>query len=438
MHGTDLAVGERRFDVTGITRVEGEGSLRLTVRNGEVIRAHLAIFEAPRYFEQLVLGRTPNEILDIVARICGICPIAYQMSAVHAFEDLFEVAIDPAVHALRRLLYCGEWIESHALHIYLLHAPDFAGVASAVELAGLDRPAVERGLSIKKTGNQLVSILGGRPIHPVSVRVGGFSRTPTRSELHALRPALDDALRDALETVDWVATFTAPDFERDPLLVSMRHPTEYPMNAGRIVSSDGLDIALNEWDSAFREQQVPWSHALQARARDGRAYLLGPSARVTLAGGNLHPLALAALDRVGLARAIARNPYWSIAARAVELVHAIALAIELIDDYQPPERPMEPSTPRAGVAAWATEAPRGMLFHRYELDELGRITDARIVPPTSQNQAAIEADLAAFAPSVLDLDHVAATHRLEQLIRSYDPCISCATHFLDLRVEDET
>ena len=438
MHGTDLAVGEVRYDVTGITRVEGEGSLRLTVRNGEVVRAHLAIFEAPRYFEQLVVGRTPDEILDIVARICGICPIAYQMSAVHAFEDLAGVTIDPSVHALRRLLYCGEWIESHALHIYLLHAPDFAGVASAIELAGLDRPAVERGLSIKKTGNRLVSILGGRPIHPVSVRVGGFSRTPRPAELAELRPELDDALRGALETVDWVASFTAPVFERDPLLVSMRHETEYPMNVGRIVSSDGLDIALDDWGTAFKEQQVPWSHALQARAKDGRAYLLGPSARVTLAGDNLHPLARAALDRVGLASAIARNPYWSIAARAVELVHAIALAIELIDDYRQPDRPMEPWTPRPGVAAWATEAPRGMLFHRYELDEHGRIASAQIVPPTSQNQAAIEADLTAFAPSVLHMEHTAATHRLEQLIRSYDPCISCATHFLDLRVEDES
>ena len=438
MHGTELAVGETRFDVTGITRVEGEGSLRLTVRDGSVTEAHLAIFEAPRYFEQLVLGRMPDEILDIVARICGICPIAYQMSAVHAFEDLAGVTIDPAVRQLRRLLYCGEWIESHALHVYLLHAPDFAGVASAIELAALDRAAVERGLAMKATGNRLVSILGGRPIHPVSVQVGGFSRVPLVRELAAIRPALDDALRGALETVEWVAGFEVPAFEREPLLVSMRHPTDYPMNEGRLVSSDGLDIALRDWPTAFHEGQVPWSHALQARALDGRAYLLGPSARVTLAAAQLHPLARAALERSGLAAAIARNPYWSIAARAIELVHAIALAIELIDAYRRPDRPMEPWAPRPGVAAWATEAPRGMLFHRYEVDERGRIAKAQIVPPTSQNQAAIEADLAAFAPSVLHLDHAAATHRLEGLIRSYDPCISCATHFLDLRVEDES
>jgi coenzyme F420-reducing hydrogenase alpha subunit len=310
-------------------------------------------------------------------------------------------------------------------------------LASAVELAAVDRPAVERGLAIKKTGNRLVSILGGRAIHPVSVRVGGFSRAPRVTELAELRPDLDAALRGALETVDWVAGFGAPAFERDPLLVSLRHPTDYPMNEGRIVSSDGLDIAASDWSDAFREQQVPWSNALQARAHDGRAYLLGPSARVTLTGDRLHPLARAALERVGLATAIARNPYWSIAARAVELVHAVATAIDLIDGYRPPERASEPWVARAGVAAWATEAPRGLLFHRYEMDERGLIRAAQIVPPTSQNQAAIESDLTAFAPSVLAMDHLAATHRLEQLIRSYDPCISCATHFLELQVEHE-
>ncbi len=435
MHGTHVTTGEQRFDVQGITRVEGEGSLRLVVRDGQVIESQLAIFEAPRYFERLVVGRTPNEVLDIVARICGICPVAYQMSAVHAFEDLGEVAIEPSVRTLRRLLYCGEWIESHALHVYLLHAPDFLGCANAVELANLDRAAVERGLALKKAGNRIVAVLGGRPIHPVSVRVGGFSKVPTKRELQALRPDLDAALDHALATVDWVATFVAPDFEREERFVSLRHPTEYPMNDGRIVSSDGLDLAPTDWETAFQEEQVPWSHALQAHMGDRVPYLLGPAARITLAADQLHPTARAALDRIGLADAIRRNPYWSIAARAVELVHAVAEALDIVDGYVPPERATEPWTPSAGTASWATEAPRGLLFHHYELDERGRIASARIVPPTSQNQAAIEADMTSFAPSILDEPHDVATHRLEQLIRSYDPCISCATHFLDLTVE---
>jgi coenzyme F420-reducing hydrogenase alpha subunit len=405
------------------------------IRDGRVEQAQLAIFEAPRYFERLVVGRTPDEVLDIVARICGICPIAYQMTAVHAFEALFGVAVDPSVRALRRLLYCGEWIESHALHIYLLHAPDFLGCADVVELAHRDRGAVERGLALKRVGNRIVEVLGGRPIHPVSVRVGGFSKAPRPQALDALRSDLEAALRDAHATVDWVARFSAPSFDRAVPLVSLRHPSEYPMNEGRIASSDGLDIAVNEWEAAFHEEQVPWSHALQARMADGRHYLLGPSARITLAAEQLHPEARVALARIGLRREIARDPFWSIAARAVELVHATAEALDIIDDYRPPERPFAAWTPGPGIAAWATEAPRGLLFHRYELDKAGNVATARIVPPTSQNQAAIEADLTGFAPRVLDLPHDEATLRFEQLIRSYDPCISCATHFLDLRVE---
>jgi coenzyme F420-reducing hydrogenase alpha subunit len=427
---------ERRFDVGQLTRVEGEGSLILRVRDGAVVEAHLGIFEAPRYFERLVVDRTPDEVIDIVARICGICPVAYQMSAVHAFESLFEVTIDPQVRALRRLFYCGEWIESHALHVYLLHAPDFLGYPSAIELARDHRAVVDRALTMKRTGNALVAMLGARPIHPLTVRVGGFSRVPRRAELVALRPALDEALATAQATVDFVATLSAPEFERDARLVALRHPAEYPMNDGRIVSNDGLDIPIDAWREAFEEDQVAWSNALQARTHAGEVYLLGPAARITLNADRLHPLAKEALTRVGMAEHIRRNPYWSIAARAVELVHATAEAIDIVDGYVQPDRPFVASTPRAGVAAWATEAPRGLLFHRYEIDERGLIAGAQIVPPTSQNQAAIEADLTTFAPSVLDLPHAEATLRLEQLIRSYDPCISCATHFLDLRVEE--
>ena len=425
----------QRFEVAGLTRVEGEGSLRLVVRDGEVIEAHLGIFEAPRYFERIVRGRTPDEVLDIVARICGICPVAYQMSAVHAFEDAAGIVPDPSVRALRRLLYCGEWIESHALHVYLLHAPDFMGYQSAIELARDHRVLVERALALKKTGNHLVAAVGGRPIHPVTVRVGGFYQTPARAALTALRPALTASLAIAEDTVRVVAALEPPDFEREPRLVSLRHPTEYPMNDGRIVSTDGLDLAPGDWEAAFEEDQVAWSNALQSRTRAGEVYQLGPASRITLAADRLHPRAAEALARTGLAEAIRRNPYRSIVARAVELVHATAEALDIIDDYRPPERPFAAWTPGPGIAAWATEAPRGLLFHRYELDEAGNVATARIVPPTSQNQAAIEADLTGFAPRVLDLPHDEATLRFEQLIRSYDPCISCATHFLDLRVE---
>jgi coenzyme F420-reducing hydrogenase alpha subunit len=430
--------GDRHFDIGQLTRVEGEGSLTLRVAGGQVVEARLGIFEAPRYFERLVVGRTPDEVIDIVSRVCGICPIAYQMSAVHAFEKLFEVTVDPQIRALRRLLYCGEWIESHALHVYLLHAPDFLGYESAVELAADQREVVQQGLTLKKIGNDLVALLGARPIHPLTVRVGGFSRVPRTDELRALRPRLEEALHLAQKTVDFVAGLTAPQFEREPRLVALRHPDEYPMNEGRIVSNDGLDMAADHWEDAFEEDQVAWSNALQARTRAGDVYLLGPSARVSLNAETLHPLAGEALRSLGLAREIRRNPFWSIAARAVELVQATADALDIVDAYSAPAEPSVSWAPRAGTTGWATEAPRGLLFHGYHIDQQGLIDRARIVPPTSQNQAAIEADLTGFAPSVLALPHAEATLRIEQLVRAYDPCISCATHFLDLRVEEAT
>jgi coenzyme F420-reducing hydrogenase alpha subunit len=439
MHDTGLPTGtsgDLVVDIAGLTRVEGEGSLRLRVRDGAVEEAHLEIFEAPRYFERLVVGRTPDEVIDIVARICGICPVAYQMTAVHAFEHGLGIPIDPQVRALRRLLYCGEWIESHALHVYLLHLPDFLGYASALELARDHRAAVEAGLNLKKAGNRIVELIGGRAIHPVSVRVGGFSRTFRKTEITSLREPLAAALEIALATVDLVAGLVPPDFQREARMVALRHPTEYPMNEGHIVSTDGLDLDPTDWTSEFHEGQVAWSHALQARSRDGRPYLLGPGSRLTLAADQLHPTAAAALARTGLAGEIRTNPYRSIVARAIELVDAVAEALDIVEAYQPPDRAATPWTPGPGRAAWATEAPRGMIFHAYQLDERGLIADARIVPPTSQNQAAIEADLTIFAPQVLGLPSDQATHRIEQLIRSYDPCISCATHFLQLHIED--
>ncbi len=296
------------------------------------------------------------------------------------------------------------------------------------------RPAVEQALILKRTGNRIVKLLGGRAIHPLSVRVGGFSRVPRRSELETLRPDLEAAIEQAKVTLELVGSLDAPDFEREPKLVALRHPDEYPFNDGRIVSNDGIDLRPSDWREAFREEHHEGSNALHARTHAGEVYLLGPAARISLCADRLHPTAADALGSSGLADAIRRNPYWSIAARAIELIGAASEALEIVDGYRMPEAAV-PWTPRPGVAAWATEAPRGLLFHRYEVDERGRIAAAQIVPPTSQNQGAIEADLAGFAPTILDLPHDVATIRLEQLIRSYDPCISCATHFLDLTIE---
>jgi coenzyme F420-reducing hydrogenase alpha subunit len=435
MPKAETPTGDHTFEVVGIARVEGEGTLRLRISDGEVREARLSIFEAPRYFEKLVVGRTPNEVVDIVARICGICPVAYQMGASMAFEHLFEVEIDPQVRALRKLFYWGEWIESHALHVYMLHAPDFLGYESAIAMARDHKPVVEQALRLKRTGNDVMKLIGGRAIHPVSMRVGGFSQTPGRERIQALRGPLTEALALSQATLKLVAAFKAPKFERDPHYVAIKHPIEYGLNEGRIVSTDGIDVPLWGWREAFREEHHEGTNALHARTLDGRLYMLGPSARVTLNADQLHPLAAEALKASGLARQIARNPYWAIAARSVELIHASASALDIVNSYEEPARPFTPWTARGGETGWGTEAPRGICWHHYDLDDNGKVAAAQIIAPTGQNQGMIEADLAEFAPQVLELPHAEATIRLEQLIRSYDPCISCATHFLRLEIE---
>ena len=432
------AVQDRRIAIDSFSRVEGEGRLRVVMRGSEVVEARLSIFEVPRFFERLVVGRTPDEVIDIVARICGICPVAYQVTAVEAFERLFEVDIDPQVRSLRRLLYWGEWLQSHALHIYLLHAPDFLGYPDALTMARDHRDEVLRGLSLKHAGVAVLERLGGRAIHPVSVRVGGFSRVPTRKELDLLRPVLERALEDSLITVRWVSRFAMPDYEREPLFLSLRDPDGgYALDSGRLVTSEGLDLSPSDWETAFVEEQVEDSTALYAHGRDGRHHLLGPAARLTLAGDGLHPLAAAALAEVGGLDPVRRNVFRSVVARAVEMVHACAAALDILDTWQRPAEPRVAWQPRAGRAAWSTEAPRGLLFHRYDVDEQGLMKAAQIVPPTSQNQAAIEDDLRGYLPKVLELPDAEAGLRLESLVRCYDPCISCATHFLELDIRRE-
>jgi coenzyme F420-reducing hydrogenase alpha subunit len=341
------------------------------------------------------------------------------------------VGVDGPLDELRRLIYCGEWIESHTLHVYLLHAPDFLGAESAVELAARDRPSVERGLRLKKAGNDLVEVIGGRAIHPVNVRVGGFHRVPTRRELRRLRDPLERARDDAAETVAWVAGFDFPDRLIESPLVAVSDPGHYPVIGGRVVSTAGLDIAEHDFLDHVVEAQVPHSTALHA-SLDGGEYVTGPLARYALASERLAPAAREAARAAGLG-AVERNPFRSIVVRAVEVLHACEEALRIVDGYVEPDRPAVAVDARAGVGHGCTEAPRGLLYHRYELDDAGTILDARIVPPTSQNQRAIEHDVWHVVEDNLDLDDDALARLAEQTIRNHDPCISCATHFLELR-----
>ena len=423
---------KRRIKVDWLARVEGEGSIDVEVEDGQVKRVEFAIFEPPRLFEAFLRGRTYDEVLDFVPRICGICPVAYQMSAAHAIEHAFGVQVDGALRTLRRLLYCGEWIESHTLHVLMLAAPDFLGYDSVIPMAQDYPEMVREGLGLKRLGNDIVETMGGREIHPVSVRTGGFYRVPTVGELRPLGERLKPAREVAARLVQWVAGFALPDFEREIEFVSLSHPDEYPMNEGRVVSSQGLDVSMHDFDSYFEEAQAPHSTALQSQIKGRGAYFVGPLARVNLNFDKLCPEAQAAAAATGI-RFPNSNPFTSIVARALEVLHCVVEAEDIIARYQRPPEPYVRFAPRAGAGNAITEAPRGMLYHRYLLDERGYVQEARIVPPTAQNQRQIEFDLRDYVPRVIHLPAAQATRQAETAVRNYDPCISCSTHLLRLK-----
>jgi sulfhydrogenase subunit alpha len=429
--------GNRRsIRVEALARVEGEGGLHLTMRNGEVEQVQMRIYEPPRFFEAFLRGRDFQEVPDITARICGICPVAYQMGACHALEKAMGVfdQVDPAIRVLRNVLYCGEWIESHVLHMFLLHLPDFLGFESAISMAADHGTLVKRSLRIKKAGNDLVAMLGGRSVHPVGVCVGGFYRAPDP----AVAAALARELRTCLDEMCDITLFLAdqlsfPKLERDYEFVALCPDDEYPMNLGRIKSNKGLNVDQEEFGRAIEEQQVEHSTSLHTVVKNRGPYLVGPLARLNLNADKLLPRAAALLPKVchAVGKTLPwRNNYFSLLARSLETVHALELAADILGRYTTPVRARVPIVPRAGIGGHGTEAPRGLCWHEYRSDADGTIVSARIIPPTSQNYATIEADLRELAPAVADLPDEEAALRCEHLIRNYDPCISCSVHFL--------
>ena len=426
----------RTFQVKALSRVEGEGALYVKLDGDRVEHVELNIYEPPRFFETFLRGREIREVPDITARICGICPVAYQMTSCYALENALGVQVTPEIHALRRLLYCGEWIESHALHIHLLHAPDFLGYESGISMAAEHGEAVERGLKLKKIGNQLLSLLGGRAIHPINVTIGGFYRAPNPRDLKALLPELEWGLEASIEVLRMVSRFEFPDFEMPYDHVCLKHDREYPMNHGRVVSSSGLDVPASEYEQHFQERHCRQSTALHSMTiPDETNYLVGPLPRINHCFEQLSPTAKREAEACGI-EFPSNNNFHSIVARAIEVVDAFEEAIELVRQYN--AKVIESRvdwTPHAGEGVHVTEAPRGLIYHRYRIGEDGLIAEAKIVPPTSQNQGQIEDDLRAFVPTVLSCDDADATRRCEHMIRNYDPCISCATHFLQVEFD---
>ena len=422
-----------KIEVPVLARVEGEGALELSIKDDHIDKLHLRIFEPPRFFEKLLEGRPYTDVLDVVARICGICPVAYQMSAVHAIENIFNIDPGPWVRAMRRLMYCGEWIESHALHIHLLATPDFLGFENAIAMARQYPDEVRRGLKLQALGNQLLRLLGGRSVHPVGACVGGFFSAPSIDEVKNLLQELRHALPVARELVLWTASLELADDQQDFVSVALRHDNEYPMNQGRIVSNEGLDIDISDYQQHFKEIHAPHSTALHSQL-DGKPYLVGPLARINLNHDKFPEEVQQVINETGV-EFPSNNMFHSVIVRAIEIYYAIWQAMEIMENYNVPDTAHVTVSPRSGIGFGCTEAPRGILWHRYQLNDAGSVQSATIIPPTSQNQARIEQDLETSLKAYgLNQGDDALRLRSETVIRNYDPCISCATHFLRLKV----
>ncbi len=403
-----------------LSRVAGQGGLELAIAGGRVSEARLRLVEPPRFVDKLLEGYAYDQVVDAVARNCGTCPVAYQLTAAQAFERLFGVELSPWVQAMRRVLHCAGWLQSHALHIHLLAAPDFLGAEDGLALAAAGHgDAVQRGLRLRALGADVLRLFGGRAIHPVGIRVGGFYSAPAVAAVAALAERLAAAIPDAEDLVRWTASFDFPDDTQPFTSVALSHPHEYAIGAGRIQSGDGLDSAVGQFEQYFAALQVPHSTALQLRL-DGRPYLVGPLARLNLNFRELPPAVRVVLDTLPIA-VPTHNMFHSVVARAVELLLAVHEVHRLLRDYATPDMPAVPVQPVAGTAIAAGEAPGGLLWLRFEVDSRGVVRRARIVPPSSQNQGRCEEDLAValerfgLARADADLRRHAA-----RVVRNYD------------------
>ncbi|MDI6800968.1 MAG: Ni/Fe hydrogenase subunit alpha [Thermodesulfovibrionales bacterium] len=419
----------KTIKINYLSRVEGEGGISIHMKNGKVTKLNLKIFEAPRFFEAFLVGRHFSDVMDFTARICGICPVAYQMSSVHALEKIFGVETDKSIKALRRLMYCGEWIESHALHVYLLNGPDFYGIESA--WAGKEYLNIaKKGLRLKKIGNNILSILGGRPIHPVSVRAGGFYKVPHKKSLTAMLPELKKAYDESVSAIKWAAGLPFDENPLDMGYVSLSHDNEYPLNEGRVISNNGLDLTMDGFLKKIQEYQMEYSTALHSGIKEDtgvRPYIVGPISRLNLNHEKLPSELRNIIKESGVALPI-KNTQMGIIARSVEIAYAFNEAIKIIEDYEEPDKPFIEFEPAAGEAVWITEAPRGILIHRYEIDENGYVKNCAIIPPTSQNLGHIEMNIYHFLQNNMDKPADFIKTACERIIRSYDPCISCSVH----------
>ncbi|MBS1253864.1 MAG: NAD-reducing hydrogenase HoxS subunit beta [Anaerolineales bacterium] len=420
-------------NVHHLTRVEGHGNIVVDVQNGELKQCELQIVEAPRFFEAMLRGRPYYEASHITSRICGICATGHATASLRATENALGVEVSEQTELLRKLVFHGEIIDSHVLHVYMLVAPDFFGVGSVLPLASSHPDVVKRALRIKKLSGDLCAMISGRHTHPIAMTVGGFTHLPTIKEMLAVRERLVAAREDMDETISLLATLPWPEFERETEYVSLQKDEEYAFIDGRIATTDGFAYELPDYRNVTNEYLVPHSTAKHTK-HNRDSYMVGALARFNNNYDQLHPRAKAAAEELGM-KPVVTNSFLNSGAQAVEMVHCVEDSIRIIDELV--DRGIEEEPPyefqgKGGEGVGSCDVPRGILFHNYVIDDDGVIQGANCIIPTGQNYGNIEADMRALVPQILDRPQEEITHMMEMLVRAYDPCISCSTHFLNV------
>lgn len=420
-----------------ITRVEGHGNIIIDVKEGKIRELRMDIVESPRFFEAMALGRTYKEVAHITSRICGICAVTHTTTSIKAIESALGFEPSTQTIKLRKLLLNAEFIQSHILHVYFLTAPDFFRVGSVFGMVKDNKETVLRGMRLKTLANELCALVGGRHVHPITLKIGCFSKNPEPKDLAAFKKKIEGSRRDMEETIKFFKNLKTPEFERETEYISLTSPDEYALYDGNIKSSDKGEVEPSDYLDTVKEFMVTHSTAKHARSnRD--SYMVGALARFNNNYEQLHPKAKEVAEEMGL-RHPCYNPYMNNIAQVVETVHCVEDSIRLIDELISGDLKDEKLelTPGAGHGVGATEAPRGTLYHEHKLDENGKITYANYIIPTGQNLANIENDLKALVPAILNQPKDDIILNIEMLVRAYDPCISCATHLMKVKFINE-
>ncbi|MFX1509332.1 MAG: Ni/Fe hydrogenase subunit alpha [Promethearchaeota archaeon] len=420
------------FELKHVARVEGHGNLFVETQKGKAPRIEMQITEGTRLFESFLRGHTYDEVSHIMSRICGICSQSHAVAALRGVEAAMQIEPSKETIALRKLMLIGDMLESHALHINFLALPDYLGARNVVELLPKYQNEVSRALQLKKLGNDLMALVGGRHTHALCAVIGGFTQVPTKNQLDSMHQRLRAAIPEAKAQIELLASFTEPQLIHQSQYLALKHPNEFPLHDGTLTTDTGLAVPEVDYASLITEHNVPYAHAKFSEIQ-GKPYFVGSLPRLNIAANQLLDEAKAMIHQIGF-KVPSYDTFHNNLAQAIEYLHYIEYASEIIDSLS--DRPLKAETVdykvRTGSSAAAVEAPRGLLIHEYSIDEKGKVIGANVITPTAMNYTNIESDVKALLPQLKGKSSKESELQLNMLIRAYDPCISCSVHYIQI------